>query len=49
MGLLKFELTQEQTQRALLFLGNAAYSEIADIIDAIKNQANEQLSQAEEV
>jgi len=41
--MLKLELTEEQTQRMLSFLGNAPYCEIADIIDTIKNQANEQL------
>lgn len=36
-------LTDEQIQRALIVLGNAPYKEIADVIDAIKNQANEQI------
>lgn len=44
MKLLKLQLTQEQTQRALNFLGKAPYLEIADVIDAIKFQANEQLN-----
>lgn len=39
----KIELTQEQTQRTLEFLGRAPYVEVADIIDSIKQQANEQL------
>ena len=41
--MLTIELTEEQLQRALIVLGTASYSEIADVIDAIKTQANEQL------
>ena len=40
---LTLKLTDEQARRALVFLGNAPYMEIADVIDAIKSQANEQL------
>lgn len=43
--MLKIELTEEQTQRALVVLGQAPYIEIADVIDAIKHQANEQIFQ----
>lgn len=39
----KIELTHEELQRALFELGKAPYSEIADVIDKIKYQANEQL------
>ena len=44
---LKIELTQEQLQRVLVFLGNAPYVEIADIIDTVKEQANEQMKEKE--
>lgn len=37
------ELTEEQLQRALIVLGGAAYTDIADIIDTIKHQVNEQI------
>lgn len=40
---LTLKLTDEQVQRALVFLGSAPYKEIADVIDTIKYQANEQL------
>lgn len=40
---LTIKLTQEQIQRALNVLGQAPYMEIADVIDSIKSQANEQL------
>lgn len=40
---LTLKLTDEQVQRALVFLGNAPYKDIADVIDAIKGQANEQI------
>ena len=49
MSVLKIELSQEQLQRALVFLGKAPYAEIADIIDIIKYQAKEQLNSKEEV
>lgn len=39
------KLTYEQVQRVLNILGQAPYVEIADIIDLIKEQANEQLNQ----
>lgn len=42
---LTIKLTQDQVQRALNILGQAPYMEIADVIDAIKTQANEQLKQ----
>lgn len=45
MNELTIKLTQEQTQRALEILGQAPYMQIADVIDAIKKQANEQLKQ----
>lgn len=45
MDKLKIELTEEQLKRALVILGSAPYSEIADVIDDIKYQANEQLIQ----
>ena len=41
---LTIRLTQEQLQRALHVLGQAPYMEIADVIDSIKSQANEQLT-----
>lgn len=44
---LTLRLTAEQAQRALVFLGEAPYKDVADIIDAIKSQANEQLAAAE--
>lgn len=47
MNNLKIELTQEQIQRALSFLGQAPYVEVADIIDSIKAQANEQMQGTE--
>lgn len=46
---LTIKLTVEQVQRALNFLGQAPYAEIADIIDSIKQQANEQLSEQEDI
>lgn len=42
---IKLELTDEQVQRTLNVLGQAPYVEVADIIDKIKEQANEQLNQ----
>lgn len=42
---LTIKLTEEQLQRALNFLGKAPYVDIADVIDSIKSQANEQLKQ----
>lgn len=45
MNELTIKLSQEQIQRALEFLGQAPYMQIADVIDAIKQQANEQLNQ----
>jgi hypothetical protein len=42
---LTLKLTQEQVQRALSILGQAPYIEIADVIDTIKAQANEQMKQ----
>ena len=41
---LTIKLSQEQIQRALNYLGQAPYIEIADVIDTIKTQANEQLN-----
>lgn len=38
------KLTSEQTQRALEILGQAPYIQIADVIDTIKNQANDQMA-----
>jgi len=43
--MIKIELTQEQIQRALEYLGQAPYLQIADVIDSIKQQANEQLNE----
>jgi hypothetical protein len=40
---LTIKLTDEQVQRALIILGNAPYKEIADVIDTIRDQANEQI------
>jgi len=45
---LTIKLTDEQLQRTLLILGDAPYKQIADVIDLIKQQANEQLQQVEE-
>lgn len=42
---LTIKLSQEQVQRALNVLGQAPYIEIADVIDSIKNQANEQMQE----
>lgn len=42
---INLKLTDEQVQRALSFLGQAPYIDVADIIDTIKKQANEQLKQ----
>ena len=39
------KLTAEQVQRMLVILGNAPYIEVADIVDSIKLQANQQLSE----
>lgn len=36
-------LTDEQVQRALVLLGEAPYKAVADIIDTIKEQANDQI------
>lgn len=44
---LTIKLSQEQIQRALNFLGQAPYIEIADVIDSIKAQANEQMQESE--
>lgn len=41
---LTLKLTEEQVQRILIILGEAPYKTIADVIDEIKNQANEQLA-----
>lgn len=41
---LTLTLTTEQVQRMLMYLGEAPYKNIADIIDSIKSQANEQLA-----
>lgn len=49
MNKLKIELTEEQIQRALNFLGSAPYMEVADIIDEIKYQANQQLTEGEDI
>lgn len=38
------KLSEEQVQRILLIIGNAPYKEIADVIDKIKEQANEQIA-----
>ena len=43
METFKIEITKEQLQRALHFLSQAPYIEIADVIDSIKQQVNEQL------
>lgn len=45
--MLTIQLTKEQLQRALIVLGKAPYADIADVIDAIKYQASEQLSSEE--
>ena len=45
---LMISLTTEQVQRSLRILGQAPYVEIADVIDAIKAQANEQLNSRSE-
>lgn len=39
------KLTVEQIQRMIAILGNAPYVEVADIIDSIKMQANQQLNE----
>lgn len=39
---MEIKLTVEQIQRMLVILGNAPYVEVADIIDSIKLQANQQ-------
>lgn len=39
------KLTMEQVQRMLVILGNAPYVEVADIIDSIKMQANQQVNE----
>ena len=44
---LTIKLTDEQVQRVLNILGQAPYMEIADVIDAIKKQANEQILKVE--
>ena len=44
---LTIKLSQEQIQRALNYLGQAPYIEIADVIDSIKTQANEQMQESE--
>ena len=40
---MEIKVTIEQVQRMLAILGNAPYVEVADIIDSIKLQANQQL------
>ena len=42
---MKLILTDEQVQRTLSILGQAPYIDVADIIDSIKRQANEQINQ----
>lgn len=42
---MEIKLTVEQIQRTLAILGNAPYVEVADIIDSIKFQANQQLNE----
>lgn len=37
------KLTEEQIQRMLKVIGQAPYVEVADIINSVKVQANEQL------
>lgn len=44
MNELTITLTQEQIQRSLEILGQAPYIQIADVIDTIKTQANEQIN-----
>lgn len=45
MDNLTFTLTQEQAQRMLIALGKEPYVNIADIINAIQQQAREQMEQ----
>lgn len=40
MDKLKLELTEEQIQRLLIYIGDVPYKYIADIIDDIKSQCN---------
>ena len=42
------KLSEEQVQRILNLIGNVPYREVADIIDTIKEQANEQIKKREE-
>lgn len=42
------KLSVEQAQRILGIIGNVPYKEVADIIDTIKQQANEQIKKREE-
>ena len=42
------KMSEEQVQRILNIIGNASYREIADIIDTIKQQANEQIKKRED-
>ena len=42
---LNIKITEEQTQRLLMFLGEFPYKEVADLIDTVKSQANEQLTE----
>lgn len=43
---LEIKLSEEQVQRTLNVLGREPYMEVADIIDVIKKQANEQLEKS---
>lgn len=42
---MELKLTIEQVQRMLAILGNAPYVEVADIIDSVKMQANQQMKE----
>ena len=45
--MLEIKLTEEQIQRMVIILGDAPYKDVADIIDSIKNQVNQQINNVE--
>ena len=45
--MVEIKLTEEQLQRMVIILGVAPYKDVADIIDEIKKQVNQQMNNVE--